>query len=563
VAVGVAEGVAVGVAEGVAEGVAVGVAYFFTIGRWFYTYAVLAPPRINKNPLVWDENFGLPFPFLPKILQSYVKKRDLIYATELCVFLINERKVQRKAAQKGLMLITTDVMSKFESLLQISRLKESLNYLPAAKTIPEGFSDNILKFAELSEDIQNAQNESNISNKVSIYSRSLKTLEEYRKSAIWKKDKDSPHFAKVAEKWQQIINKEILTIKKSGKMPLANPFVTGNPVKEKEGTVFIGRQDIVEQIQNEALREVGAGGILFIGNRRTGKTSTLINMQPYLHSSLMVAFFDLQKPHFKATENHFAEAIYQDISKITKIAGKKNVDDFASLTDYFEQVQQNLKKQDKNLLICFDEYERLTPTIMEGKLAGLPDTMRYWIQHLDHIIFLFAGSHSVEEIEQIDWSDYLINLRTVNISYLNKNAALQLVTTPIPEFGLYYEPQSLAKEFALKLGGHPYLSQAAMFELVNILNADDSRKIAKKEDTDLSIEKMFSSTQTYFKHFWEEEINENMQKLLIQLISLEIIETEDRKALNQLLKKDIIRIVNGEYEFCVPVVKMWIERNVL
>ena len=537
--------------------------YIFTKGHYFHGYRIIYPQRFDKNPLVWDENFKLPFPFLPKILKSYTHKKNINYAKEVSIFLIKNCPVHRKAAQKFMFHITIHILQETRYLKDIGTFRQRLNYLPEDMDLQAGFMDNLQVFVTISKDIDYALNDSNITYKLKVYEQAIKNLSIYKHKSNWREDNISIEFTQLATQWQGILQEAVQTIKESKQMPLPNPFVVGRIVKEEEGKAFIKRKDIVEEIRYEALHEAGTGGILFLGNRRTGKTSTLFNMESHLHSSLKVAFLDFQNPQIHSSLQHFAKTFTQRLESATYIKPGEEVDNLASLSAYIEEVDKALSLKGEKLLICLDEYEKLTEGVASGKFTNVPDTLRYWIQHLDRIIFLFAGSHEVSELTAVDWSSYLINLRTVNISYLDKASALKLVTQPVTNFDLSYRPEHLAQDFAQRLGGQPYLMQAAMFELVNLLNQDGSRKTATEADTQDAIEKMFTTAHEYFHHFWNSELNATMRQMLTELIQQSTIATEDNQALHKLLKKEIIKPANGSYTFCVPVVREWIEENVL
>ena len=115
-------------------------------------------------------------------------------------------------------------------------------------------------------------------------------------------------------------------------------------------------------------------------------------------------------------------------------------------------------------MLCFDEYERLTEKIVSGEFAGLPDAFRHWVQHLPRTICLFAGSHALNDIGAIDWTDYFINVRTVRISFLDFDSALRLVAEPIARFDLKYEPNiETAKDLVRRLGCQPFLLQYFLY----------------------------------------------------------------------------------------------------
>jgi len=557
--------------------------------RFIFFRFLLFIPKYEKHHLIYDERYIFPIPFLSRILLSYVKKKNLDYAVNLSIYTINNHKIHKRQAQKGLLLIILNEFEKFNELQQIQNIKTNYQFLSNLEFFNDEDLNQFQILISISEDLKNALIESTFSNKVRIFEKSIEKLNDLKKLVNLTKiekqknkieafenflnnpfgtDKIKPIYYAfenidlVLEKWKLIIKNTINEIESNGKLPISNPFIVGKPIKNEVNTVFISRKDIIEQIQNEALREAETGGILFVGNRRTGKSSTLLNMQPYLHSSLKSVYFDCQSPKLTDSQ-HFSLTVSKTISETLNLPVNNKITDFALLTDFFEEVQQKLFAQNNYLLICFDEYEKFNKLVLEKKLDNLTDSFRYWIQHLNNFIFLFAGSHSVEELKEINWSDYLINLRTVRISYLDEKSSLQLITNPIPNFGLIYETEEISQNLAKQLGGLPYLMQATMFELVNILNNDDCRKIAYQTDIDNAIEKMFVSANEYFSYFWSDEINKDMQTILLELIKTETIKTENKTALRNLLIKEIIIQDAQNYKFAVPIIKTWIEKNII
>jgi len=186
---------------------------------------------------------------------------------------------------------------------------------------------------------------------------------------------------------------------------------------------------------------------------------------------------------------------------------------------------------------------------------------RHWIQHLPRTICLFAGSHALNEIGAIDWTDYFINVRTVRISFLDFDSALRLVTEPIPRFDLQYDSGlETAKELVRRLGCQPFLLQAAMSELVNHLNTLH-RKTATQPDIDIAIEKLFDSQSTYFDHIWKTVTSEQEKEVLTAIIKQKPIREQHEPAIRSLIRKEVLRREDDGLVFCVPVFREWILKH--
>ncbi len=82
-----------------------------------------------------------------------------------------------------------------------------------------------------------------------------------------------------------------------------------------------------------------------------------------------------------------------------------------------------LKKENKLVLICFDEYEKIEERILKNSLTkDVLDQLRHIIQHRKYFVILISGSNELREL-QLNWSDYLINTKMIKISYLSKDDA--------------------------------------------------------------------------------------------------------------------------------------------
>ncbi len=550
---GVCLGVTLGVALGQALGIPGGVVCFFSFWAaafrlWHLPYLFLSSPSLSKHLIVKDENIVFSLPFLTKLLRNNVDRRGVEYTRELITFIIENRSALQKQAQDALVFIT------FASMQEITAIKDFSNY----SYLRDNYEKSLSILGKIAYELEKNYKSENLSNRLNIYKDIVKEITDQKRDNLWKKSKFTTEFSKAAEIWKNIVSNKIEEIEKSSGLPLPNPFIVGKPVK---GKAFISRDDIIEEIKNESLRDAHTGGIIFLGNRRTGKSSTLLNLNEYLPSSLKSIYFDFQNPQLFSSIKAFCKKIANETEKSLNIRPEDEINNLSDLSSYFETVQNKISQEQIRLLICFDEFEKMTEKILAGKLDGLADSLRHWIQHLDNFVFLFACGNEIYEIDGFDWSDYLINLRTIRISYFDYNQSRYLMTKPVSNFDLKYHDEKLLENFIKRMGGHPYLIQAAMYNLTTLLNNDNNRKTADEADINSAVEKTFSSTEAYFHHFWETELGKGMRIEIIRLA--ENKELENKQVIRRLLEKEFIRKTEDGYEFCVPVVKEWIKAKKL
>lgn len=58
-------------------------------------------------------------------------------------------------------------------------------------------------------------------------------------------------------------------------MQTINPYIAGNPIKDKDG--FVGRDNIFRDVM-QMLRHPGENAIVLFGQRRIGKTTVLLQL---------------------------------------------------------------------------------------------------------------------------------------------------------------------------------------------------------------------------------------------------------------------------------------------
>lgn len=148
----------------------------------------------------------------------------------------------------------------------------------------------------------------------------------------------------------------------------------------------------------------------------------------------------------------------------------------------------------------------------------------------------------------------------MRISYLEEEAALQLATQPIPDFGLRYESEALPLAFVRRLGRQPYLLQCALYELVEHLNNDGNRRTATAADLEVAIQQMFIAATNHFEHFWRSELDERGREV-VRRLSQGMPVPEDDPAVKRLVRKEVLRQEDGGLAFCVPVVGEWVQEN--
>ena len=129
----------------------------------------------------------------------------------------------------------------------------------------------------------------------------------------------------------------------------------------------------------------------------------------------------------------------------------------------------------------------------------LLDWLRHRTQHDMRYCLLFSGVRTFSEMGPA-WTGRFPNAYRVPVGHLSRDEATQLLTRPVEDFSLVYGGRSM--EIILDAtAGQPYLTQAAAFELVLLLN-DEHRKMALDADSEAALRAVFISGDSYFFNYW-------------------------------------------------------------
>lgn len=380
-----------------------------------------------------------------------------------------------------------------------------------------------------------------------------------------------------------------------------NPYVVGQALQP--GTsLFVGRQDLVQQLELGLGRGSHRPTFFLNGERRMGKSSTLRQL-PYLLNTrhFLPIFFDMQAPELTSSAAAFLSSIAEKMSETIENAGlqietlvnkrlreaqKENeATVYYVFNEWLKQAERVLEQNNRIVLLSFDEFENLE---MVGKakyldLHLLLNWFRSVIQNRPQLALLFSGGKSVSEIGQgmdLNWSSYFVNVQTFRVSFLHEVEARHLITRPIPDypieqiFGL-----GVVNEIIRVTSCHPFLVQAICSNLINNLNVD-GRERAEIYDVTVAVTQVLENWEdTYFQDLWRRTdpkqracliaLNDlgkgNIQKITQHVYGDREIDREKlhsiRHSIQILLKRDLVLIKEEDYQIATPIFCQWIERN--
>ena len=373
--------------------------------------------------------------------------------------------------------------------------------------------------------------------------------------------------------------------------PIMNRYSPGMPLRSKS-TVFFGRDDLFEFIRDNAAQPSQRNVLILIGQRRTGKTSALLQLDQHLPDHLIPVFVDCQA--LGVTPG--MPALLHDLAWIISdaLAGKGYelpVPDLpkwqADATGRFQRDFLNaLRKMlpaNTTVLLIFDEFEAIEDLVREEILPSTIFTyLRHLMQHGQGLSFIFAGTHRLEEMGSDYWSVLFNSALYRHVGFLSAESARRLIRDPVSPHLMY---DDLALDKILRVtAGHPYFLQLVCYTLVNQAN-NACQGYVTISDVNTALNEMLRLGEVHFAYLWQRS-SYTEKALLAAASRLMDYETPFRPedlvlyleeyrfyldpgevtvSLNRLVEREIMRELAGDatslYELRIGLVGLWVSQN--
>jgi type I restriction enzyme M protein len=243
-----------------------------------------------------------------------------------------------------------------------------------------------------------------------------------------------------------------------------SPYIVGNPVDRED--MFYGRGDVIERIRRQLGSEANANVILLEGNRRTGKTSVLKQLQKRdaLPGWIVVycSFQDAEGDESRAgitTQNVYRLLARTlgwtlfDAGVRTWIPGEPKPEtqrpfkvEFRGALDHafaaahpFETFEEYVTvaleaARPRRVLLMLDEFDKLQEGIDAGVTSPqVPENIRHLLQHHAGLSAILTGSRRLKRLREEYWSALFGLGYRVGIGALPPEDARRLVAEPVVE----------------------------------------------------------------------------------------------------------------------------------
>jgi len=394
-------------------------------------------------------------------------------------------------------------------------------------------------------------------------------------------------------KWSELILAELEETKldQSRREPIPQPYVRdGRPIspahRSANAQPFKGRDLLFRQIEQGILNLSGeATTFLLYGQRRTGKTSTLLHLASRLHSDIIPVFIDLQSEKLggaetvgglfgglvdevrrQAQQQRGVEVVSIDRSDLARLP-------YETFGNWLDYVESNLAA--KTLLLCLDEVEALEEAFSHNRFdRRLLNTIRNIAQHRKRIAVLLSSSRQINELPP-HWASALVNTNLISISFLEERDARELIQRPIPDFPEIYAQAAIDQIVALT-HRQPFLVQLMCALLVDRMNAQH-RNIPEskvtKSDVDSVVPSLLERGNVYFSDLWQTQAGSDVGRMVLSEIAkargsrvnrtsvrkIGADEDQLRDAIQTLIRREIIEHTDdGGFQIVVPLVARYV-----
>jgi hypothetical protein len=579
VAAGIPGGVAVGLAAGTTAGLIFGLTFVLTyfrlltypiniviavftyfIGRW--------QPRATEwawrwCPVAWNEVIWLPLPFVGALLALLVRQ-DREKGFREIAFVAAQRPRQRRTARSALVEVALDDL-RAESIVELAKVTDRLRWTTAAPTeLPPALATVLPAFDRASQDLGQYLALHSPYRRGEALERGVDDINALQNTLIAARDREAPRLLQIANEWRTLLESELQSFRaqEEARRGIPNPFVIGSPVTERQANVFVGRRDIVQQVEECVLGASQAATILLHGPRRMGKTSILKQLPRLLGPDFAPALVDCQNPAIIGSRATLLRYLSRELSQglrqrrvlVEALASDAlESEPYAVFHEWLDGAERAMPAN-LRILLCLDEYENLQRILDAGWGDEFLDSLRHMLQHRPRVVVMFTGAHTFAE-QGPAWTNRFLSAQRFRVSFLTRQEVIPLLTKPVPEFDLTYADGAL-DTILHETHGQPFLTQVVAFHLVEFLNKQH-RKQATVGDVETALALALVRNSEYFDSVWFDAGEEG--RAILSAVARRESAPPLPSGLAWLREHDVL---NDQGGFAVPMVERWVRKKI-
>jgi type I restriction enzyme M protein len=395
---------------------------------------------------------------------------------------------------------------------------------------------------------------------------------------------------------------------------VSNPYITGTPVNRPE--MFFGREGIISSIKRHLSNPSHANVILLEGNRRSGKSSILVQLErlgelpdwvtvrcDFQGASGHPTLPGIPTDHiFSYLARNIAEAGLRygyhfwppdqpnpDPKKPYRLefqralsAALLSAPAFDVLRDFLNIVLETIKP--RRLLLMLDEFDRIQEGIDSHVTSPqVPQNIRYLLNNYPAISAILTGSRRMTQMRREYWSVLFGLGNRISVTAIDRSEAAKLVTEPVK--GQLVFPPAVVDRVVDLCARQPYLVQQLCSRIVDACARSQQRTVTLEMVEEAATELV--DGMEHFAAFWDFVKDERSRFILCILhrlahresqtsVTLPMIEDELEQAgvqatreeligdeLKKLIELELVAMEKeGRYCLAVPLLSLWISRNI-
>lgn len=577
----IALGVVFGIAFGIATGITLGITTVIAIPRVYYwlPHPLFLWPKLKshwypRHPVAWDDLCGMPFPGLDRLLAGYAEIAPAEGRREIAR-LIDHYPAQRQAGLRAQCRLIAREAARETNL---ARLDTGVAALPEGD---KGFLAYTPRLKQAVGDIARLQQRLDALNRPFLREPSAALLCEKIKTLQGQIAGYPPplaeEFRPAAARWLDVAerqHRQVQTVLQ--REPSPQVFRAGDPV-DRRREAFVPRESVLEELDRQLTLSTGCPGVILYARRRMGKSSLLRNLDGFLPTSTRVAVLSMQNPQVFTSQEYF----FQQAGEALRQACPQLLDfpEAADLPGFFAwlgKCDAELSRENLRLLLAIDEYENLDEKIGQGVFSLDPlAAVRESIQYHRRLIWLFAGSHAIDELRHAPWPSYLISARTVEIPPFSAAETRLLLTEPLrhsplwdkndpkrPRFAADFWGEGGIERMQQESAGWPHLLQLLAETAVDLSN-DREQPALPPALLEQAIAKAVTVGDTVLRQLLRGEADEAEWAYLQGFRRQDTQAPPPDEAVHQALRRRqlVSETADGQWRLRVPLMQRWLRER--
>lgn len=539
--------------------------------HWLFVWPRLRAGWYTRHPVCWDDVCPLPFPGLDRLLVAYHGISPDLAEHEINRLIDNYPSQKHQALRARTRLLAHEAAGQTD----LTKIVDPVQQLPFGD---KGFLTQTQVVREGAARVAQLQTRVNSIDRPIFRESTARQLvdeiERFRGNVSGLHEPLASEFRAAALAWKNVAERQLAQVQTAVlKEPVRQVFRAGDPVNHGQ-EAFVARLNVIGKLEQQVMLATGCPGVILYGRRRRGKSSALRNLTGLglLPPSVRAVTISMQDPKAFSSLAAFADRLAQEFPS----SPPNPPQTLPELFDFLSRINEQMAWAKERLVLALDEYENIDVKIGEGVFSqDLLATIRESIQTHRNITWLFAGSHTIEELPNAPWTSYLVSARTIEVPNFTLEETRLLLTEPMrysqdwakdsadrPRFDASFWGDGGIERIQQETDGWPHLVQLIAETCVDLLNEGDTRVVTPKLlDQALDEAIVRGHTVLYELMHRESELPGEWEYLSAFREQETQPAPEDTAVRRSLLRREVVKEDGGVWRLRVPLMGRWLRER--